>query len=150
MLNRFLALERQQVALYRSQTRRVKGGHLRRALALFAEIEYGHVQNLRRELLRLGGEPGLLAKVADDLGRLAGVASRVAGVGNMLKLNILIEGRAASDYAGLIARLPPGPTKELLWQNQLEEELHRAWMISYLKNNVYQGKETVRENKSRE
>jgi len=133
VLNRFLALECQQVALYRGQGKRVGDEHLRRALELFADIEIGHVKNLRREIKRLGGKYSPLVEMADGLGAIMGRASRLPGIAPMLKLNILIEGRAARDYAGLIRNLPPGPTRDLLWKHRLEEELHRAWMLEYLR-----------------
>lgn len=132
ILNRFLALECQQVPLYKGQARRMDDEHLRRALELFADIEMGHVKNLRREIKRLGGQYSLLVEAADGLGAVMGRASRLPGIGPMLKLNIFLEGRAARDYAGLIRQLPPGPTRDLLWQHLLEEELHRAWMLEYL------------------
>lgn len=133
VLNRFLALECQQVALYKGQAKWTNDEHLRRALELFADIEMGHVKNLRREIKRLGGGYSHLVEAADSLGAFMGRASRLPGIGPMLKMNILIEGRAARDYAGLIRNLSPGPTRDLMWKHRLEEELHRAWMLEYLR-----------------
>jgi bacterioferritin (cytochrome b1) len=136
MLNRFLALEMQQVALYRRQAQRTADPHLARALQLFALIEDGHVKNLRREIKRLGGNFSYYIGASDNVGDLLGWASRVPGISPMLRLNVIIEGRAARDYAGLIANVAPGPTREMLWQHQLEEELHKAWMESYLRQRI--------------
>ncbi len=94
-----------------------------------AEIEQGHVENIRAKIVELGGIPGMFGEIAGPFsGSVAGLATGAAGTVALLKANIQLEEKAMKDYRDFI--LQAGKDSDLfnlLWSNLIDEDLHTAW-----------------------
>jgi len=135
-LNWFLFLEKEQVELYKNQSRLVDDSKLARVLGKFADIEQGHVDKISQKIKELGGNPGELSQKAGAVvgealkwvGSAAAHLTDLAGTANMLKLDILAERKAIDDYRALIEKVDETLIKDLLWSNMVEEDMHLKWM----------------------
>ncbi|MEW6723305.1 MAG: ferritin-like domain-containing protein [Bacillota bacterium] len=137
VLNYFIFLERRQVEIYLSQSARCLNRHLAEAFHHFAVVEQGHVDNLTTALEARGGRVGPVAYLTEGLGTLAGRAFRASGARTMLRLNVAIETKAATDYRRLIARVDDPQLRNTLISNCLEEEMHAAWMDAFRRGQTY-------------
>lgn len=131
-LNWFYSLEKNQVELYATQSQQVQDMYLRKMLDRASAIEYGHVENISRQIERFGGVPILLGDVIPPLlGKAAGHLTAAFGEVLMLKADMLLEQKAMSDYKDFIMRV--GHDEELfdlLWANLIDEDLHTSWFAS--------------------
>jgi bacterioferritin len=128
-LNWFYSLEINQVDLYKTQSRETKDSHLAAALLKFAEIEQGHVENIRELLEHLGASPTVIGEVVGELtGKITGMLPSVVSWEKILQFNIAIETKAISDYNALMGQVDDPKIKNLLLRNQIDEELHTCWM----------------------
>lgn len=134
-LNWFYMLEINQVELYRGQSRQVDDLYVKIILERVAEIEYGHVENIRQKILALGGKPTLLGEtIAPLTGKAAGLVTGVAGLVSLLKADIALEEKAMKDYKAFISSAgDDGDLLELLWSNLADEDLHTAWFANKVK-----------------
>jgi len=134
-LNWFYLLEINQVHLYRMQSRQVDDIYLQKALERVAEIEQGHVENIRAKIFEMGGTPGTFGEITGPLsGSVAGLAIGAAGTVALLKANIQLEEKAMRDYKDFILHV--GEEKDLfnlLWSNLIDEDLHTAWFSNKVK-----------------
>jgi len=129
-LNWFYSLEINQVALYQSQSREAGDPHLARALRKFAEIEQGHVENIRETIEKLGETPTLIGEVAGAItGKIAGRLTSLSSRERTLRFNIALEKKAIIHYKELIGQVDDPAVKDLLWNNMIDEELHTFWML---------------------
>lgn len=137
-LNWFYSLELNQVDLYKAQSRDADDPHLAVALLKFAEIEQGHVENIRELIERLGASPTIIGEVMGELtGTLAGNLSRIVSWEKTLNFNIAIETKAISDYQALMKQVDEPQIKNLLLRNMIDEELHTCWMKEHLTKQEY-------------
>lgn len=134
-LNWFYTLEINQVEMYSGQRRQVDDRYVKEVLERVAEIEHGHVENIRQKILELGGTPTRLGEtIAPLTGKAAGFVTGLAGVVALLKANIAVEEKAMKDYRDFI--LLAGDDEglsELLWSNLVDEDLHTAWFANKVK-----------------
>lgn len=129
----FYSLEINQVDLYKSQSRDAKDSHLAAALLKFAEVEQGHVENIRELIEQLGASPTVIGEVIGELtGKVAGRLPSVVSWEKVLQFNIAIETKAISDYNDLMNQIEDPKIKNLLLRNQIDEELHTCWMKEYV------------------
>lgn len=132
-LNEFLALEKQQVAMYGAQAARVHDGALQTGLIRLKEVEQGHIDNLTALLAEYGGKPGLMPALAPAVGRLLARATRASGLTNLLKIDAAIERKATNDYQLFLDRISDARLRYVMRSNQIDEEQHIYW----LKNAVH-------------
>lgn len=128
-LNWFYSLELNQVDLYQAQSKQVDDIYIQQALKRVAEIEQGHVDNIREKIRQLGGKPTVLGEaIAPVTGSILGTATGHAGLIAMLKANISLEEKAMKDYKDYLLRSGPDDDLfSLLWSNLIDEDLHIAW-----------------------
>lgn len=127
-LNEFLALERQQVAMYGAQAARARRGEISSGLQRLREVEEGHVANLSALIEQYGGSAGALPALAPALGKLLARATRAAGLINLLKIDAAIERKATNDYQSLLDRVSDPELRRVLRSNQIDEEQHIYWL----------------------
>lgn len=127
-LNEFLALERQQVAMYGAQAARLRSGEISSGLTRLREVEEGHVANLTALIEQYGGTVGALPALAPAAGRLLAQATRAAGLLNLLKIDAAIERKATNDYQMLLDRVSDPALRRVLRSNQVDEEQHIYWL----------------------
>jgi len=133
-LNWFYSLEINQVKMYMTQSRKTRNPHLKLALKKFADIEKGHVENIRELIERMGHTPTVLGETAAELtGKLAGTISGFASRDKTLRFNIAIEKKAIADYKKMLEQVVDPAVREVLWSNLIDEELHTAWMTRYVR-----------------
>ncbi|HHX74755.1 MAG TPA: ferritin-like domain-containing protein [Firmicutes bacterium] len=134
-LNWFYLLEINQVHLYRMQSRQVDDLYIRKALERVAEVEQGHVENIRAKIIELGGTPGKFGEMMGPFsGSVAGLATGTAGTVALLKANIQLEEKAMKDYKDFIVRAGgDSDLFKLLWGNLIDEDLHTAWFSNKVK-----------------
>ncbi|MBF7082423.1 demethoxyubiquinone hydroxylase family protein [Desulfallas sp. Bu1-1] len=134
-LNWFYSLELNQVDLYIAQAHAMEDIYLAKTFARIAAIEQQHVDNMVAEIKKRGFEPTKLGDVVSPLlGKTAGFLSGAMGPKMALKINITLEEKAMKDYKDLILRVG-GDEKlfNVLWNNLIDEDLHRAWFANKLK-----------------
>lgn len=132
-LNWFYSLETNQVDLYKTQSRDAGDPHLAAALLKFAEVEQGHVENIRGLINHLGARPTVLGEVMGELtGILAGKLSSIISWEKTLNFDIAIETKAISDYHALMKQVDEPEIKDLLLRNMIDEELHTCWMKEFI------------------
>jgi len=130
-LNWFYTLEINQVDLYMTQSRKAEDLHLQRALKKFAEIEQGHVENIREMIEQLGQTHTLAGEVLGEItGKIAGKLSSLPSPAETLKFDVALERKAIADYHKLIDLVDEPAICDLLWNNLIDEELHTSWMQS--------------------
>lgn len=127
-LNEFLALERQQVAMYGAQAARLHSGAISSGLMRLREVEEGHVANLTALIEQYGSRVGTLPALAPPVGALLARATRAAGVVNLLKIDAAIERKATNDYQMLLDRVSDPALRRILRSNQIDEEQHIYWL----------------------
>ena len=134
-LNWFYSLELNQVEMYKAQSREADDLRLARALNKFARIEQDHVDKIRSLIEELGETPSPLWEAAGELtGHVAGKLSGLTAREKTLRFNIALERKAVHDYQALIKEVDDPGIKDVLWDNLLDEELHKSWMLEYLHN----------------
>jgi len=135
-LNWFYHFELNQVDLYHSQSKAAKDDCIALAFERIAYIEQQHVDNLGSVIKKLGGKPSALGDIISPLiGSITGRALSLAGIQNMLKVNILLEQSVMSNYKKLIHQIRDQHDKELiltLQHNLIDEDLHAAWFANKL------------------
>ncbi|HHV71916.1 MAG TPA: ferritin-like domain-containing protein [Clostridia bacterium] len=129
-LNWFYSLEQSQVELYATQAKSAEDPYLAQALERFADIEQDHVDNIAAFIKNLGGKPTSLGDVvAPIVGKTLGTLLNLSNVNLMLKINIVLENKAMSDYKDLIKKVETNSElSSVLWANLLDEDLHSCWM----------------------
>lgn len=133
-LNWFYSLEISQVEMYMTQSRKTRNAHLKLALKKFADIEKGHVENIRELIEKMGHSPTVLGETAAEFtGKLAGTLSGLASREKTLRFNIAIEKKAIADYKKAIKQVDDPAIREVLWSNMIDEELHTAWMSRHIR-----------------
>jgi len=150
-LSWFYTLETNQVSLYTEQGKAFKGTYAGKVFERIAQIEQGHVDNIRAIFTNAGRKPSMLPGdiVASVLGMTAGKLLSLTGLDMVLKANTMLEKKAMSDYARMIHdvraagihHLPQFkaiPTAggvmsltEILKNNYIDEDLHTAWFIMH-------------------
>ncbi|MFW5976527.1 MAG: ferritin-like domain-containing protein [Bacillota bacterium] len=134
-LNWFYTLELTQVDLYTAQSKMVQDKYIKNTLKRVAVIEQQHVDNIADKIKKLGGKPIVIADItAPLLGKLAGTVIGKSGVINMMKINIVLEKKAMSDYKKFIAKtVGESSLSSILWSNLIDEDLHTSWFDSKIK-----------------
>ncbi|MGE5560928.1 MAG: demethoxyubiquinone hydroxylase family protein [Chloroflexota bacterium] len=127
-LNEFLALERQQVAMYGAQAAMVHDGALKTGLIRLQEVEQGHIDNITALIEENGGRPGLLPALAPGFGRVMARVTRASGIVNLLKLDAAIERKATNDYQTFLDRVSDERLRYVMRSNQVDEEQHIFWL----------------------
>lgn len=136
-LNWFYSLEKSQVDMYLRQSARTEDEHLANALHKFAQIEQGHVESISKLIEELGETPTIIGEVIGEItGTTAGRLSSLVTMDKVLKLNIALESKAISDYHELINGVDDDYIQKQLYNNMLDEELHKAWMKERLEKKV--------------
>ena len=134
-LNWFYSLEMNQVDLYTMQSKQVDDIYIKKVLERVAEIEYGHVENIRDKIRQLGGKPSHLGEaLAPVTGKIAGFLSTWPGTMAVLKADIALEEKAMKDYRDFIIKA--GNDQDLftlLWGHLVDEDLHTAWFANKVK-----------------
>ena len=137
-LNWFYSLELNQVDLYMAQSKKVEDTYTSVTFERVAFIEQQHADNIAETIKEFGGKPTSLGDViAPIIGSFVGTLLPLVGLGNSLKVNILLEERAMQDYQNLINAIQDDQgLKELLkilQFNQIDEDFHTAWFSEKLK-----------------
>ena len=128
-LNWFFSLEVTQVDSYAAQSRFVKDRYVSLALARFACIEQTHVENISRQIKRLGYPPTQARDmISSSIGKMAGSITPSTGLVNMLRIDVAIEQKAKTDYRKFIDEVSDTNLLNILWGNFVDEDLHTAWM----------------------
>lgn len=132
-LNWFYTLELNQVRMYSNQSEGADDQHLARALKRFAEMEQGHVENIRELIEELGNTATIIGEAAGKIsGSFAGQFTKFISPEKTLEFNISLEEKAISDYKKLAEEVDDPQIREILISNMLDEELHTAWMKDYM------------------
>ncbi|MDW7650060.1 MAG: ferritin-like domain-containing protein [Bacillota bacterium] len=131
-LNWFYSLELNQVQLYTEQSRQTNDLYLQKTLQRVAQIEQSHVDNLREQIIVLGGKPTVLGEAVAPLsGKAAGFITGKTGLISMLKANIDLEEKAMKDYKDFLVRAGGDQALfDLLWSNLIDEDIHTAWFLN--------------------
>lgn len=131
----FYFLELNQVNLYLAQSRQVDDFYLKQTLLRIAEVEQGHVENIKAKLAYLGASPAFVGeKVAPLTGMMGGLVTGMAGTIAILKANIDLEEKAMKDYKDFILRVGKDDELfEMLWDHLIDEDLHTAWFTNKVK-----------------
>jgi len=131
----FYVLELNQVNLYLAQSKQVEDFYLRQTLLRIAEVEQGHVENIRAKLQLLGvSAPVMGETIAPLAGMVGGFATGKAGTIALLKANIDLEEKAMKDYKDFILRVGKNHELfEMLWGHLIDEDLHTAWFANKIK-----------------
>lgn len=133
-LNWFYTLEVNQVRMYSNQSEQAADPHLARALKKFAEIEQGHVENIREVIENLGQTASITGEAAGKItGSIIGHLPDFTNWDKTLEFNVSLEKRAISDYKNLAAKVDDKGIRDVLINNMLDEELHTLWMEDYIK-----------------
>lgn len=133
-LNWFYSLEINQVEMYKTQSRKTRNPHLKLALKKFADIEQGHVENIRELIEKMGHNPTFIGETAAEMtGKAAGTMTGFVSRDKTLKFNIALEKKAISDYKNMLKQVDNPAIREVLWSNMIDEELHTAWMAGYIR-----------------
>lgn len=135
-LNWFYSLEAEQVDLYNNQAKQTEDPFLRQVLYRVAAIEQQHVRNIGEEIVKQGASPTIIGDVlAHVIGRAAGRLTGEMGPSALLRLNIMLEEKAMSEYSDLIGRVSnDAGLTQVLRQNLIDEDLHTKWFMSKLKD----------------
>lgn len=136
-LNWFYSLELNQVDLYMAQSKRCEDQYTSLAFERIAFIEQQHVDNIAEKIKEMGEQPTKLGDVISPIvGSITGSILALSGLENTLKVNILLEQKAMSDYEKLIQQLKKetqsGELLKILQFNHVDENLHTAWFIEEL------------------
>ncbi|MDK2799392.1 MAG: hypothetical protein PWP27_2445 [Clostridiales bacterium] len=135
-LNWFYSFELNQVDLYTSQSKSTEDDYIALAFERIAYIEQQHVDNIGNKIKKLGGKPTALGDVvAPIIGKTLGKVLALSGIGNLLKVNILLEQKAMKDYKELIHSVKGKYDNEvvkILQSNLIDEDLHAAWFNNKL------------------
>lgn len=133
-LNWFYSLEVNQVEMYLKQSNETDDPHLSRALKKFAEIEQGHMENIREAIENMGETATISGEFLGKLtGSAAGLLASWSSWDKALQFNIALEKKAIEDYKNLANTVDQPEIGELLLNNMIDEELHAAWMSDFLK-----------------
>lgn len=137
-LNWFYTLEKTQVENYLAQSKAMDDKYLKSALQRVALIEEKHVDNIQGIIISLGHTPTLLGDVLSpiigmSMGKLLGLTE----ITTMMKLNIKVEAKAATDYAALINQLSEsGGDRGILHTlrlNMVDEDMHSSWFAHVIR-----------------
>lgn len=132
-LNWFYTLEVNQVRMYSTQSDQADDPHLARALKKFAEIEQGHVENIREVIEKLGQTASIIGETTGKItGSITGHLPDFANWDKTLEFNVSLEKKAISDYKSLAAKVDDKGIRDVLLNNMLDEELHTFWMEDYI------------------
>ncbi len=134
-LNWLYSLELSQVDLYLAQSRQIPDLYVKQTLKRVAEIEQGHVENVREKITQLGGKPTVIGEaIAPFSGKAAGYFTSKGGVKTLLTANIKLEEMAMKDYKDFILKVGQDESLfNLLWDNLIDEDLHTAWFVNKVK-----------------
>ena len=132
-LNWFYSLELSQVDLYQAQSKTFKNSYYGLSFERIAYVEQQHADNLGAKIKELGGQPSELGDLISPIvGSVGGKLISLAGLGNTLKANILLETKAMQDYRDLIYTVKQMEQRDdellkILESNFIDEDLHTAW-----------------------
>jgi len=132
-LNWFYSLELNQVDLYMAQSKQIrnKDFYISKVLERASYIEQQHVDKIADKIKSLGKTPTSLGDViAPIIGKMGGNVVAMTGLITMLKVNIMLEKKAMSDYKDLIMKIKEDDLFTLLWSNLIDEDLHTSWFSS--------------------
>jgi bacterioferritin len=134
-LNWFYSLEMNQVDLYLAQSKQMADMYLKKTLERVAEVEQGHVDNIREKILSLGGKPtGAGEAIAPLTGKTIGFLTGKSGIIPLLKADIQLEEKAMKDYKDFLLRVgQDSDLFHLLWGHLIDEDLHVAWFTNKVK-----------------
>ncbi len=139
-LNWFYSLEVNQVRMYSTQSKDADDPNLARALKRFAEIEQGHVENIRELIEGLGETSTMIGEAVGKItGSIAGGLSDFSTTEKMLEFNMTLEKKAIADYIKLAEEVDEPKIREVLYSNMFDEELHTFWMQDYISNKLPKG-----------
>lgn len=136
-LNWFYSLEVTQVDNYLMQSKAIADPYISTGLERVALIEQGHVDNISKMIIALGGKPSMAGELLSPLlGTVMGKALGWTDVATMLKANIRIEAKAVTDYQKLIDEMTwaghdRGMVKTLQY-NLTDEDLHSSWFAQVI------------------
>lgn len=134
-LDWFYTLELSQVDFYLTQAERSEDEYISHMLLHLVDREIIHAKRIKKHINILGGEP---TKIGSSLSKISGFLSEFTtyfGTVNMFLLNYSLETLALHDYAHFLRKIDVHnrERKELvedLFQNLMDEDLHRNWFIS--------------------
>lgn len=141
-LNWFYSLEVTQVDNYLAQSKALEDSYIATGIERIALLEQEHVNNLSAIIINLGAKPSMLGDMLSPIiGTALGKVLGTTDVATMLKANIKIEAKAATDYQKLIRELEAGDHDQgmlkTLQYNMTDEDLHSSWfahVIEQLEN----------------
>ena len=129
-LNWFYSLELTQVDLYLAQSKAFKNTYESIVFERTADIEQGHVENIKAIIKKLGGKPVKIRSIVFPvLGKVVGDLVSLLGIERSLKTNILLESKAMNHYIDLINAVGSDYGEELqkvLQHNLVDEDIHAA------------------------
>jgi len=128
-------LELAQVDFYLTQAERSEDEYISHMLLHLADREIIHAKRIKKHINLFNGTP---TKTGSSLSRVSGYLSEFTvffGTVNMFLLNYKLETLALHDYARFLRKVDTNNRlrKELvedLFQNMMDEDLHRNWFIS--------------------
>ncbi|HHY60017.1 MAG TPA: hypothetical protein GX504_05310 [Clostridia bacterium] len=136
-LEKMLALEKSQVALYATLAAKAPDEELVYGLQRLAKIENDHVLAIQQKLREYyPNQESLFGQVKDSLtavglkgfSALVNTAQGVAGLGLLMKAAAAAEERAMADYRRAIARIKDQAIRDIFWEHLIDEELHYLWL----------------------
>ncbi|SJZ88007.1 ferritin family protein [Selenihalanaerobacter shriftii] len=129
-LNWFYTLELEQVTLYEEQHRASNDDYIKEVLKHLADVEKGHVENIKKSIRELGSEPSRVGEIIGPIfGKPFSELTTMFGTVNLFNINILLESRAAHDYYKLINEVKDQGLLDVLIRNSIEEDMHRSWFV---------------------
>ncbi|MFW6287548.1 MAG: hypothetical protein ACOC2J_02235 [bacterium] len=134
-LNWLYTLELAQVDFYLTQAERSEDEYISHMLLHLVDKEIVHAKRIKKHIKILDGVP---TKIGSSLSKISGFLSEFTtyfGTVNMFLLNYNLETLALHDYTYFIKKIDvhTRERKELvedLFQNLMDEDLHRNWFIS--------------------
>lgn len=131
-LNWFYSLELNQVNLYMAQSKQVEDLYISKVLERASYIEQQHVDNIAAQIKKMGSTPTHLGDIISPiLGKTGGNIASLFGVVPLLRVDILLEQKAMSDYKDFISQVEQDSELwSLLWSNLIDEDLHTSWFSS--------------------
>ncbi len=131
----FYTLELAQVDFYLTQAERSEDEYISHMLLHLIDKEIIHANRIKKHINLFNEFP---TKLGSSLSQISGYLSEFTvffGTVNMFLLNYNLETLAFDDYAGFLRKVDTNNRmrKELvedLFQNMMDEDLHRNWFIS--------------------
>lgn len=131
-LNWFYTLEITQVENYLIQSKAIDDKYLKVSLERVAFSEESHVDNISKIIIALGHSPNIVGDVLSPIiGVSMGKIISLTDLSTMMRLNIKVEAKAATDYREMIEQLTNSQGEKgvlhTLRMNMIDEDMHASW-----------------------